>query len=109
VLLTAINTLMAIDRVIPLPLIRARDAIKQAQQEKQKEFALKLLQKAREELQRSKELGYAGKHEEYAALDNEISSLEKELKGTEETAPLFSRLREKLSSFVQQFSEPQRH
>jgi hypothetical protein len=109
VLLTALNTLMAIDRVIPLPLLRARDAIKQAQQETQKEAALKLLGKAREELQRSKELGYAGKHAEYAALDNEISSLEKQLKGTEETAPLFAPLREKLSSFVKQFSEHQRH
>jgi hypothetical protein len=109
VLLTALDTLMAIDRVIPLPLLRARDAIKQAQQETQNEAALKLLGKAREELQRSKELGYAGKHVEYAALDHEISSLEKQLKGTEKTAPLFAPLREKLSSFVKQFSEHQRH
>jgi hypothetical protein len=109
VLLTALNTLMAIDRVIPLPLLRARDAIKQAQQEEQKEAALKLLERAREEMQRSKELGYAAKRAEYAALDSEISRLEKQLKGTEETAPLFAQLREKLSSFVKQFSEHQRH
>jgi polyhydroxyalkanoate synthesis regulator phasin len=90
-------------------LLRARDAIKQAQQEEQKEAALKFLARAREEMQRSKELGYAAKRAEYTALDSEISRLEKQLKGTEETAPLFAQLREKVSSFVKQFSEHQRH
>jgi hypothetical protein len=108
VLLTALNTLMAIDRITPLPLLRARDAITQAQQEKNKEAALTLLGRAKSELQRSKELGYAGNDAQYAALDAEISNLEKKLKGTEETAPLFARLREKSSAFLKQFSEHQR-
>jgi hypothetical protein len=110
VLLTALNTLMVIDRVTPLPLLRARDAINQAQQEKDKnkESALKLLDAARTELQRSKALGYAGKDAEYASLNDEISNLEKQLKGNEDTTSPFARLKEKSSAFLKQFSAQQR-
>lgn len=112
VLLTALNTLVVIDRVTPLPLVIARDAINAAQIERQKDkdAALKLLETAKAEVQRSRDLGYAGKDAECIALFKQISDLEKQIKGTEDTGSLLAGLKEKLSSFHRHLSsERQRH
>ena len=108
-LLTALNTLMVVDNVTPLPLVLAREAINQAQTERQKDknMALTLLETAKKEIQRSKELGYAGQDQEYAALNNDIDNLEKQLKGNRDTMSVFSRLKEKLTAFVHRQSGAQ--
>jgi hypothetical protein len=109
-LLTALNTLVVVDRVTPLPLILAREAINQAQEKSKqdKNTAQTLLETAKKEVQRAGELGYTGKDQEYAALNNEISSLEKQLNGKEDVAAVFSKLKEKLSAFMKRQSEQQR-
>jgi hypothetical protein len=70
-------------------------------------MALTLLETAKKEIQRSKELEYAGQDLEYAALNNDIENLEKQLKGNGDTMSVFSRLKEKLSTFVHRQSRAQ--
>ena len=61
-LLTAVNTLVAIDKVTPIPLLLARSALNGAQvtSQKDKAAAQKLLEAAKAEVLRAKQLGYAG-------------------------------------------------
>ncbi|MDB6024898.1 MAG: hypothetical protein JWM68_1121 [Verrucomicrobiales bacterium] len=110
VLLVALNTLVIIDRVTPLPLALAQTAINDAQskREKDKDGAQKLLAYAKYEVERAKELGYAGKDSEYASLNKSISELEKQLKGNENTASAFTRLKEKVAAFFKRQSESEK-
>jgi hypothetical protein len=111
ILLTALNTLMAIDRTTPIPLLLAREAINEAQAKRQndKNAAQSALERARNELQRSKELGYASNDPEYASLNDDISNLEKQLKGSGETMSVFSKFKEKHEAFVKRLSDRERH
>jgi hypothetical protein len=102
-LVTALNTLVVTDQVLPLPLIEAQGAIKaaQAKRDQDKPAARKLLANAKEQLDRAKDLGYANKDPEYASLNQSISELDKQLGGTESTSSAFATLREKMSSFFE--------
>jgi hypothetical protein len=101
ILNAALSTLAAVDEVTPIPLILARDAIRNAQaQQQQPAEALRLLQSASDELLRARQLGYASRAPEYASLNEEISKLEKRLKDKEETGPGFAALLEKLATFL---------
>jgi hypothetical protein len=106
-LATALNTLVIIDRVRPLPIAEAQTAIAEAQalRDKDRDRAVTLLNAARDELERGKELGYAGNDPEYASLNKEILDIEKQLKGNQETASLFSRLKDRIGSFFKRQSE----
>jgi hypothetical protein len=110
VLLTALNTLVVVDRVTPLPLVLARDAVNQAQAKSQqdKKAAQVLLETAKTQVERARELGYAGKDQEYAALNNQISTLEKQIKGNGDATAAFSKLKEKLTAFVKRQSDQKR-
>jgi hypothetical protein len=101
VLQTALNTLVVIDHVTPLPIAVAQEAIKdaEAKRDSNKDEAQKLLATAKSELERAKELGYAGKDPEYAALSNEISNVEKALSGNGDSRSAFARLKDRVSSF----------
>ena len=107
VLLTAVNTLVIDDRVIPLPLILAQAAIDaaNAQRQNNKDAALTLLQTAKNEANRSLHLGYMSDDPEYKALDNEISALESAVKGTGDTGSMFSHLRDRISAFLKRQKE----
>jgi hypothetical protein len=107
VLLDAVETLVAVDRVTPIPLLLARAGVNGAQvtAQKDKASAQKLLEAARNELLRARLLGYAGKDPEYTALNNDISNLEKQLKGQGEVASMFTSLKDKLASFIKRHSE----
>jgi hypothetical protein len=107
VLLTAVNTLVIDDRVIPLPLILAQAAIDaaNAQRQNNKDAALTLLQTAKNEANRSLHLGYMWDDPEYKALDNEISALESAVKGTGDTGSMFSHLRDRISAFLKRQKE----
>lgn len=109
-LLTALNTLAIVERVTPLPLLVARAAINQAEQQRQKDknTAQTLLQTAKNELQRSKELGYGGNDPVYAALDDQISNLEKQLNSGGETASFFTTLKDRLAGFLKREAERDR-
>ena len=106
VLLDAVDTLVAVDQVTPIPLLLARATVNGAQvtAQKDKDTAQKMLEAARVELLRAKLLGYAGKDPEYNALNNDISNLEKQIKGRGEVASLFANLKGKLSSLIKRHS-----
>jgi hypothetical protein len=102
VLLTALNTLVIVDHVTPIPLVLAKAAVTAAQDQRQKDknAAQKLLEAAKNEVQRSKDLGYEAADPEYASLDDQISNLEKQLKGNGDTGSIFAQLRNKLDAFL---------
>jgi hypothetical protein len=110
VLLTALNTLLVVDRVTPLPLVLAREALNAAQAKSQndKAAAQTLVQTAKSEIERAKELGYAAQAPEYAALSADISSLEKQLKGKSDASSVFAKLEDKLSGFLKRQSQQER-
>jgi hypothetical protein len=107
VLTTALNTLVVVDRVTPIPMLLAREAINEAeaQRDKNKDVAMRLVETAREELLRAMELGYAAGDPEYKKLNEELSDLKKQLKNNEDTNSLFARIRERLASIRKRNSE----
>jgi hypothetical protein len=109
-LLTALNTLVVVDKVTPLPLVLSREALRAAKEDSQKDKATAeiLVQTAKNELQRSKELGYAAHDPEYEALNTDIASLEKQLKGKQDATAVFAKLEDKLSSFLKRQSGQER-
>jgi hypothetical protein len=102
VLLTALNTLVVVDRVTPIPLVVAKAAVTAAQdlRQKDKNTAQSLLEAAKNEVQRAKDLGYESADPEYASLDDQITNLQKQLKGNGETGSVFAQLRNKLDAFL---------
>ena len=110
VLETALNTLVAIDKVTPIPLVLARAAIVAAEEERQqdKNTAQTLLATARDQLHRCRELGYAANATEYSALNTSIAQLNKELTGSGDTTPLFAKLKDELSPLFNRQSAQER-
>jgi hypothetical protein len=106
VLLTALNTLVVVDHVVPLPLIIAQAAIDEANSQRQnKDVALTLLETAKNEAIRSRHLGYLSDDAEYKALDEDISSLQSAIKGRGDTSSLFAHLRERIAAFIKRHKE----
>jgi len=107
VLLTALNTLVVVDHVTPIPVVLAKAAITAAQDQRQKDknAAQELLEAAKNQLQRSKDLGYEAADPEYASLNDQISNLEKQLKGNGDTGSVFAELRNKLDAFLKRKSD----
>jgi hypothetical protein len=106
-LVTALNTLVVTDQALPLPLIEAQGAVKEAQgkRDKDKPAARKLLATAKDGLERAKTLGYANKDPEYTSLNQSIADLDKQLGGTESTASAFASLRDKIKAFFDRITE----
>jgi hypothetical protein len=110
VLLTALNTLVVVDHVIPLPLILAQAAIDAANSQRQnKDVALTLLKTARNEANQSRLLGYLSSDSEYKGLDDEISSLESAIQGKGDTSSMFSHLRDRIAAFLKKQKEHEQH
>lgn len=109
VLLTALNTLVAVDQVIPIPLLLARAAIDEAQSQRDsdKEAAHAQLETAEKQLERCKELGYAARDPEYLVLRDSLSELKKQLKRNEDTGSAFKKVKDKLGSILQRHSDRQ--
>jgi hypothetical protein len=106
-LLAALNTLVTVDQVTPLPLLVAQEAINQAQTsaQKDKNAAQKVVETAEFELNRAMELGYAGQDPEYSALKDDISNLKKQLKGSDDATSAFSKLKTRLGAFLKRESD----
>ena len=106
-LLDALNTLLAVDQVTPIPMLVAQEAIDKVQTRTQedKNAARAILETAQLELDRATALGYAGQDPEYAALQNDISNLKKQLKGNEDTSSGFSKLKARLGAFLKRHSD----
>ena len=110
VLGTALNTLVAVDKVTPIPLVLARAAIAAAEEQRQrdKNGAQTLLATAKDQLHRCQELGYAANATEYSALNTNIAQLDKELKGNGDTTSLFAKLKDELSPLFNRQSAQER-
>jgi len=107
VLLTALTTLVAFDRITPIPLLAARSAISRALALGQKDrvAALHYLQIAANEVDRGRYLGYSGNSPEYTALKDEIAKLEKQLKGNDDLSAGFGNLSDRITAFLKWQSE----
>ena len=106
-LLAALNTLVTVDQVTPLPLLVAQEAINQAQTsaQKDKNAAQKVVETAEFELNRAMALGYAAQDPEYPTLKDDISNLKTQLKGSEDTTSAFSKLKARLGAFLKRKSD----
>jgi hypothetical protein len=105
-LLTALNTLVAVDQVIPIPLLLARAAVDAAQsmREKDKNAANAQLEQAEEELQLCQELGYAARDPEYLVLRDSISEVKKQLKNQGDSSAL-EKVKGKLAKLLKRQSD----
>ena len=112
ILLTeALETLVLEKIVLPLPIIRAEQAILRAseltkdKEDAKKEELQELLAYAKEQLLLAQALGYGKIHEDYKPLLEEIEKIETILKSEESTKDIFENLKEKLSSFMASFNK----
>ncbi len=107
----ALETLVIQKVVLPLPVLRAKQAIITASElTKDKEDANKdtlkeLLAYAKEQLVLAQTLGYGKVEEDYKDIFEEIEKLEKILEGDESTKDIFEELKEKLTSFMKGFDK----
>jgi hypothetical protein len=106
-LLAALRTLVASDRVMPIPLLLAQEAVEHAQMlaAKDRIAAQEELESARFGLNRAKALGYRRKDTEYETLKSQIEILRKQLRGSSDTASSFRKLREAFTSFLKRQSD----
>ena len=106
-----IDTLVLEKVVIPLPALRAEQAIVVASElTKDKEDANKdelkeLLAYAKEQLTLAQALGYGRVEQDYKEFLEEIEKIEAILGGNESTKDIFESLKEKLTSFVNAFNK----
>lgn len=109
-LATALNTLVIIDRVTPLPVSLAQIAVDEAQKTSQQDKgrALQYIAVAKQQLERAKALGYAGNDPEYLALNQAATEVEQQLRGDQDSGGAFAKLKEKIASFFSRQSEAEK-
>jgi len=102
VLVMALSTLVEVDTIIPIPLIRAQALVQEASKivKTNRTEAIKILEEAKYQLKLAEMLGYTSKSSTtYKELRKEIETLEKEIKAHHKTASLFEKLIQKLKEF----------
>jgi tetratricopeptide (TPR) repeat protein len=102
VLAMALSTLVEVDNVIPIPLIKAQALVEEASKtiKKDKKQALKYLDEAKHQLVIAEALGYTSTSDTtYKMLKDEITKLENEIHKGHKTASIFSDLIQKLKEF----------
>ncbi len=110
-LVEALETLVIEKIVIPLPILRAEQAINRASEltkEKEatnKEELKELLAYAKEQLLLAQALGYGKVKEDYKPLLEEIEKIEKILGSEESTKNIFENLKAKLAAFMGGFNK----
>ncbi|WP_456469874.1 YfdX family protein [Caminibacter sp.] len=112
VLAMALSTLVEIDTIIPIPIVKAEALITEASKivKKDKKQAIKYLEEAKYQLKLGEVLGYTSKSDTtYKMLEKAIKNLEKEIKANHKTESLFKELLQKLKEFkekaIQQISK----
>ncbi len=104
----AFSTLLLTRAVIPIPLLIAQDLIKGASTINDKEKAIALLQKAKDELQKAYYLGYTKKYAPtYKELNKEIDNIIKEIKGANKTKELYKNLNSNIEKFIEKLRATQ--
>jgi tetratricopeptide (TPR) repeat protein len=102
VLAMALSTLVEIDTIIPIPLIKAQALVTEANKivKKDKKQALKYLEEAKKQLKLARLLGYTSTSKTtYKELEETIKRLEKEIRANHKTSSLFEELLQKLKEF----------
>ncbi len=102
VLAMALSTLVEVDTIIPIPLIKAEQLVIAASKivKKDKKEALRYLEEAKYQLTLAEALGYTSKSDTtYKMLKQAIEKLEKEIKANHKTTSLFEELIKKLKEF----------
>ena len=102
VLSMALSTLVEVDNVIPVPLIKAQALVEEASKtiKKDKKQTLKYLDEAKHQLVIAEDLGYTSTSDTtYKMLKDEITKLESEIHKGHKTASIFSDLIQKLKEF----------
>ena len=102
VLAMALSTLVEVDTIIPIPLVKATQLIIEASKivKKDKKEAIKYLEEAKYQLTLAEALGYTSKSDTtYKMLKDAIKKLEKEIKANHETKGLFEELIQKIKEF----------
>ena len=102
VLAMALATLVEIDTIIPIPIVKAEALVAEASKivKKDKKQALKYLEEAKKQLKLGELLGYTSKSDTtYKMLEDAIKKLEKEIKANHKTEGLFKELLQKLKEF----------
>ncbi|ACM93216.1 conserved hypothetical protein [Nautilia profundicola AmH] len=102
VLAMALSTLVEVDNVIPIPLIKAQALVEEASKivAKDKKQALRYLEEAKHQLVIGEALGYTSTSDTtYKMLKDAISKLESEINKGHKTGSIFSDLIAKLKEF----------
>ena len=102
ILAMALSTLVEVDTIIPIPLVKAEQLIIEASKivKKDKKEAIKYLEEAKHQLILAEALGYTSKSDTtYKMLEDSIKHLEREIKANHKTESLFERLIEKIKEF----------
>ena len=110
-LIEALETLVIEKIALPLPILRAEQAIIRANELANKENPNKdelkeLLAYAKEQLELAEALGYGRKEIDYKDLYEEIKNLEEILGSDKSTEDIFATLKEKLSAIMTKFNKP---
>lgn len=109
VLQTALNTLVIVDHVTPLPLIVAKAAVEVADAQRQDQAKEQiLLETAKTQLNRARELGYLADDSDYKTLDKQISDLESTIQGKHDIGSRFSDLRDRITAFLKRQQDHER-
>jgi YfdX protein len=108
ILQTALSTLFVAEKQSPLPAIKAKALIDEAdsliQIDGHEEIVQSLLAEARNELKLAEELGYGDRDREYALLDDAIKNIKQQITAGDRAEIAFSNLKDKLGSFFDRIS-----
>ena len=102
-IVTALNSIVIKDVIIPIPLLTAQDMTIEASKlaKKDKAKALKLLNSAQDELQKAVLLGYTKKHTKaYKSLENEIVSIKKAVEGGNSVERMYEHIKHSFESLL---------
>ncbi len=104
ILITAINTLVTEDEIIPLGLIRAKSLVDQASKldkTTDKKTIQELLKSAKDQLEIAKLLGYTDENSAaYEDLKAQIEALEKEVKGKNAVEKLYEKIANSFNALI---------
>ncbi len=105
VLKKGFNTIIAVENIIPTPLMLASDMTIEASKldKSKKDTAIKLLESAKEQLKRAELLGYTSKHSEaYKSVEKQIDAIETEIKGKNIVEKMYEELANKFKSLFEE-------
>jgi len=110
-IIDVVDTLVVEKIVLPLPILRAEQAIIRASEltkdteDANKDELKELLAYAKEQLTLAQALGYGKVKEDYKDLLQEIEKIENILSGDDSTKGIFEELKDKLSIFMKSFNK----